>query len=130
MNVLRPIGEMGAAPGICFQATQHGVSSFGEKWFRLDGTHTHARTHASSLALLIGLNMKAAELQWTASKWVCTCLQNVSVCTSAGTSDTGQGVYCVLVLGVHLLRSCEYKKHQVCLNDLNCSNKPAPIQHA
>lgn len=30
-----------------FQATQHGVSSFGKKWFLLNGdTHTHTQAHA------------------------------------------------------------------------------------
>lgn len=52
-----------------FQATQHGVSSFGEKWFLLNGDthtlHTHRHMHAgrSTLAALIGSNSKAAELR-------------------------------------------------------------------
>lgn len=78
-------------------------------------THTH---RASSLAVMIGLNLKAAELQWSCNTIVlllttegvaacehlclhdicptgCASLQNVSVFISVGTVDIGHGVCCV-----------------------------------
>lgn len=72
VNVLWPTGEMGAGPGICFQATQHGVSWFGEKWFLLNGhTLTHTQRTRQPWQRWLGLTWKLLRNSAAATQWCC-----------------------------------------------------------